>query len=118
MPILIVSDPVTAKSQKVEINERGMAPLLGLRIGETIDGSIAGLAGHRLQLTGGCDKDGFPMRPDIHGGVKVHVILSDGVGFNPRNKGERRKKTIRGNTVTPETTLLNFKIVEKTKGED
>jgi small subunit ribosomal protein S6e len=118
MPILIISDTETGKSQKVEIDERGIMPLLGLRIGETIDGSITGLAGHRLQLTGGCDKDGFPMRPDIHGGVKVRALLSGGVGFNPRNKGERRKKTVRGNIVTPETTFLNFKIVEEPKSRD
>jgi len=117
MPILIISDTKTGKSQKVEIEENKMAPLLGLRIGETIDGSIAGLAGQRLQLTGGCDRDGFPMRPDIHGGVKTRVFLSGGVGFNPREKGERRKKTVRGNVVTPETTFLNFKIVEPKSGD-
>ncbi|RJS89302.1 30S ribosomal protein S6e [Candidatus Bathyarchaeota archaeon] len=113
MPVLIISDPETGKSQRVEIDEKGMNALLGLRIGETIDGTIAGLPGYRLQLTGGCDKDGFPMRPDIHGGVKVRVLLSGGVGFHPREKGERRKKTVRGNVVTPETTFLNFKIVKK-----
>ena len=115
MPILIISDTKTGKSQKVEIDEKGMAPLIGLKIGDTIDGSIAGLAGQRLQLMGGCDKDGFPMRSDIHGGVKTQVLLSGGIGFNPREKGERRKKTVRGNIVTAETTFLNFKIVEKQK---
>jgi len=113
MPILIVSDPETGRSQKVEIDEGRMTTLLGRRIGETIDGAIAGLTGYTIQLTGGCDKDGFPMRPDIHGGVKTRVLLSGGVGFHPREKGERRKKMVRGNIVTPETTFLNFKIVEK-----
>lgn len=112
---MIVSDPETGKSQKVEIDEGRMGTILGLRIGETIDGSIAGLTGYKIQLTGGCDKDGFPMRPDIHGGVKVRILLSGGVGFHPREKGGRRKKTVRGNTVTPETTFLNFKIIEKPK---
>ncbi|MFB0543334.1 MAG: 30S ribosomal protein S6e [Candidatus Bathyarchaeia archaeon] len=115
MPILIVSDPETGKSQKVEIAEDRIGAILGLRIGETINGSIAGLTGYKIQLTGGCDKDGFPMRPDIHGGGKVSVLLSGGVGFHPRGRGERRKKTVRGNVVTPETTFLNFKIVEKPK---
>ena len=115
MPVLIISDPDTGKSQKVEIEEEKMGAVIGLRIGETVDGSFAGLTGHRLQLTGGCDKDGFPMRPDIHGGVKVRVLLSSGVGFHPREKGERRKKMVRGNIVTSETTFLNFKIIEKPK---
>jgi len=118
MPILNISDPETGTTKKVEIDEDRMRVLIGRRIGEIIDGAVAGMPGYKLQLTGGCDKDGFPMRPDIHGGVKVRILLSDGPGYRPRRKGERRKKTVRGNTVTPETTFLNLKIVEKPKGSE
>jgi len=118
MPILNISDPETGTTKKVEIDEDRMRVLIGRRIGEIIDGAVAGMPGYKLQLTGGCDKDGFPMRPDIHGGVKVKVLLSDGPGYRPRRRGERRKKTVRGNTVTPETTFLNLKIVEKPKGSE
>jgi len=118
MPILNISDPETGATKKVEIDEDRMRVLIGRRIGEIIDGAVAGMPGYKLQLTGGCDKDGFPMRPDIHGGVKVRILLSDGPGYRPRRKGERRKKTVRGNTVTPETTFLNLKIVEKPKGSE
>lgn len=117
MPVLIVSEPKTGKSQKIEISTDKMGALLGLRIGATIEGSIAGLPGLQLQFTGGTDKDGFPLRPDTHGGVKQQILLSGGVGFHPREKGQRRKKTVRGNTVTAETTYLNFKILEQQKSE-
>jgi len=116
MPILNISDPETGTTKKVEIDEDRMRVLIGRRIGEIIDGAVAGMPGYKLP--GGCDKDGFPMRPDIHGGVKVRILLSDGPGYRPRRKGERRKKTVRGNTVTPETTFLNLKIVEKPKGSE
>jgi len=116
MLVLIVSDPETGMSQKVEIEDARMSPLIGRRIGEVMDGAVANLSGHKIQLTGGCDKDGIPMRPDVHGGVKARIILSGGVGFKPRNPGERRRKTVRGNIVTAETIFLNFKIVEKPKG--
>lgn len=115
MPVLIVSDPETGRSQKVEIEDARMSPLIGRRIGEVLDGAAANLPGHKIQLTGGCDKDGIPMRPDVHGGVKTRIILSGGVGFKPRNRGERRRKIVRGNTVTADTIYLNFKIVEKPK---
>jgi len=118
MPILNISDPETGTTKRVEIDEDRMRVLIGRRIGEIIDGAVAGMPGYKLQLTGGCDKDGFPMRPDIHGGVKVKILLSGGPGYRPRRKGERRKKTVRGNTVTPETTFLNLKIVEKPKGSE
>jgi len=115
MPVLIVSDPETGRSQKVELEDARMSPLVGRRIGEVLDGSVANLPGHKIRLTGGCDKDGIPMRPDVHGGVKARVILSGGVGYRPKNRGERRRKTVRGNTVTADIIFLNFKIVERPK---
>lgn len=116
MPVLIISDPETGTSQKVELEDARMAPLIGRRIGEVIDGTVADLAGHKLQLTGGTDKDGIPMRPDVHGGVKARIVLSGGVGYKPKNKGERKRVVVRGNTISADTTFLNFKIVEKPKG--
>ena len=117
MPVLIISDPETGKSQKVELEDNRMGPLVGRRIGEVIDGTVADLAGHKLQLTGGTDKDGIPMRPDVHGSAKSRIILSGGVGYRPKRKGERKRVVVRGNTVSVDTTFLNFKIVEKPKGK-
>ncbi len=116
MPVLIISDPETGTSQKVELEDARMAPIMGRRIGEIIDGTVADLAGYKIQLTGGTDKDGIPMRPDVHGGVKARIVLSGGVGYKPKNKGERKRVVVRGNTVSADTTFLNFKIVEKPKG--
>ena len=117
MPVLIISDPETGKSQKVELEDNRMGPLVGRRIGEVIDGTVADLAGHKLLLTGGTDKDGIPMRPDVPGSAKSRIILSGGVGYKPKRKGERKRMIVRGNTVSIETTFLNFKIVEKPKGK-
>jgi len=116
MPVLIVSDPETGDTQKVEIEDARMNAIVGRRIGEVMDGTVANLSGHRIELTGGCDKDGIPMRPDVHGGVKARIILSGGVGYKPKNPGERRRVVVRGNTVTADTIFLNFKIVDKPKG--
>ncbi len=112
---VIVSDPETGKSQIVELEGSRAVPLTGRRIGETIDGVAVGLGGHKLKITGGSDKDGFPMRPDIHGGVKTKVILSQGVGFHPTREGERRRKTVRGSVITDDTVQINMKITEKPK---
>jgi small subunit ribosomal protein S6e len=73
------------------------------------------MSGHKLQITGGSDKDGFPMRPNVHGGVRVRAILSEGVGFHPSKKGERQRKTLRGNVITEDIVQINMKIVEKPK---
>ena len=116
MPVLVVSDPETGKSQRVEVEDARMAPLVGRRIGEVVDGTVANMPGHKLKFTGGTDKDGIPMRPDVHGSAKADIILSGGVGYKPKKKGERKRVLVRGNTVSTETTFLNLVIIEKPKG--
>lgn len=117
MPIFIVSDPATGTSQRVEIEDAQLRPLVGTRIGMTIDGAIAGMQGYKLKLTGGTDKDGIPMRPDVHGSAKARIVLSSGVGYKPKDKGMQKRKIVRGNTISQETTFLNFSIVETPKSK-
>jgi small subunit ribosomal protein S6e len=112
---VIVSDPETGTSKVVELAEARASPLIGKRIGEIIDGSPVDLPAHKIQITGGSDKDGFPMRPSVHGGVRRSIVLSGGVGLKPTNEGMRRRKTIRGNVVTDEIVQINAKIVERPK---
>jgi small subunit ribosomal protein S6e len=112
---VIVSDPEAGTSKVVELEEARAAPLIGRRIGEVIDGSIVDLPGHKAQIRGGSDKDGFPMRPSVHGGVRRRIVLSGGVGFTPLNEGSRRRKTVRGNVITEEIVQINMKITEKPK---
>ncbi len=112
---IIVSDPETGKSQLVEVEESQAVPLIGRKLGEVIDGAAVKLSGYKLKITGGSDKDGFPMRPNIHGGVRVSAILSEGVGFHPSQSGERKRKTLRGNIITDAIVQINMKIVEKPK---
>ncbi|MBN1683455.1 30S ribosomal protein S6e [Candidatus Bathyarchaeota archaeon] len=115
MPTLIVSDPSTGKSQKIDLEDSRYSPLIGKRIGEIIDGNIANMPGYKLKITGGNDKDGIPMRTDIHGSVKISPILSEGVGYHPKTKGERKRKVIRGNMVSTDIKFLNLMITEQPK---
>lgn len=112
---IIISDPETGKSRFVEVEGTQAVPLIGRKLGEVIDGSVVKMSGHKLKITGGSDKDGFPMRPNVHGGVRVRVILSEGVGFDPSQRGERQRKTLRGNVITEDIVQINMKTVEKPK---
>ena len=112
---VIVSDPEAGTSKIVELEEARAAPLIGRKIGESVDGAVVDLPAHKLQIMGGSDKDGVPMRSDVYGGVRRNVVLSGGTGFNPQDKGERRRKTVRGNVVTDEIVQINTKIIEKPK---
>jgi small subunit ribosomal protein S6e len=112
---VIVSDPEDGTSKAIELEEARAASLIGRKMGDVIDGSILNLPGHKIQILGGSDKDGFPVRPSVHGGVRRKVVLSGGVGFNPLDDGARKRKTVRGNVVTDEIVQLNMKIIEKPK---
>jgi len=112
---IIVSDPETGTSKVVELEEARAVPLIGRRVGETVDGAIVDLPAHKLKIMGGSDKDGVPMRPSVHGGVRRNVMLSGGVGFNPESKGQRKRKAVRGNVITDEIVQINTRIIEKPK---
>jgi len=114
---VIVSDPQDGTSKVVEVEEARAAPFIGRKIGEIIDGSVVDLPAHKVQIKGGSDKDGVPMRGNVHGGVRRSVVLSGGAGFAPKRKGERRRKTVRGSTITDEIVQINMKIVEKPAGK-
>jgi small subunit ribosomal protein S6e len=107
---LIVSDSASGKSTASEIEGARAQALIGRSLGETIDGSPLGIAQSRLRITGGCDKNGIPMRADVHGGVKKYIVLSAGPGFKATRHGERRRKLVRGRTITDETYQINFTV--------
>jgi small subunit ribosomal protein S6e len=107
---LVLSDPKTAKSQVVELKDSSAQVLLGKKIGDVIDGSLIGLQG-KIMITGGSDKAGFPMRADVHGGVKKYVLLTKGVGLRKAEKGEKIRKLVRGNIITEEIFQVNAKIL-------
>ncbi|MBS7611419.1 30S ribosomal protein S6e [Candidatus Bathyarchaeota archaeon] len=113
---LIISNPKTGKSKTFEVEGAQAVPLLGRRIGEIVDGSTMGLGKVKLLVTGGSDKDGIPMRPEVRGAVKKYVLISNGPGFKPKREGIRIRKLVRGNTITEDTLQVNLKVVEGDPG--
>jgi small subunit ribosomal protein S6e len=110
---VVVADPETGKSYKLEARDPEARRLIGLRIGDKFGGELVGLPGYELQLTGGTDRDGFPMRADITGSGRTRILLASGPGFSPRKRGERRRKTVRGCRVSEAIVQLNTKIVKR-----
>jgi len=110
---MVVSEPETRKSYQLEVDQSKAAGLIGKKIGEEFNGDLAGLTGYTLKITGGTDKDGFPMRPDVQGAVKKRVLLANPPGFHPKIKGQRKRKTIRGNTISDSIVQINAVITKK-----
>jgi len=111
------------KARTVQIEkDQKEAPLFGKKIGETFTGDFLGLEGYELKITGGSDKDGFPMRPDVEGVVKKRTLLAKGLGFRAikkikkkrfKREGMRKRKTVRGNTISAETIQVNCAVVKE-----
>lgn len=109
---LVINDQ-DGKSYNFEVTGHHAQNIVGKKIGDTIDGINANLPGYKLQITGGTDKSGFPMRPDVDGGERRRLMLTEGVGFHPVNAtGKRMRKSIRGNTVTGDIVQVNMKVVK------
>ena len=85
---------------------------MGSKIGDSIDSSTVGITGGKIRITGGSDRSGTPMRPDIHGGVKKYVLLSKGVGMRDIKDGNRIRKLVRGNLITEEIYQLNCMLLD------
>jgi len=106
---IVVADPKTGKSYKLETEETS---LLGLKIGEKFQGDSLGLAGYELELTGGSDKTGTPMRKDVKGSAARRILLTEGVGFRAKKPGERRKKRVFGYKIGADIVQVNFKVTK------
>ena len=115
---IVVSEPKSKKAWQIE---KDVPLLVGKKVGEKFDGSMLGLSGFTLEVTGGSDKDGFPMRPDLEGSQRKKALLTRGIGFRGRKKikkkvfkvkGMRKRKFIRGNTISDDIMQVNCKIVE------
>ncbi|UCH89146.1 MAG: 30S ribosomal protein S6e [Thermoplasmata archaeon] len=105
-----ISDPKTGKTYQTVVSGHYANSLVVKRIGEEFDGIFVSLPGFKLVLTGGSDKDGFPIRPDLPGQRRKKVLVSKSLGFRPKDKGVRRRKTLRGNIISPDIVQINMKI--------
>jgi len=113
---VVISDPGTGKAYQKVISGANANKLIGKEVGDAVNGTVVELPpDYELQITGGSDKDGFPIRPDIPGPVRKRILLSGGIGYRPREKGIRKKKMVRGRTITRDIVQINMKVVKHGK---
>lgn len=108
---VVVSDEDVTYQLELEGNDAKVVN--GLKIGDEFNGGILGLKGYKLEITGGSDKNGFPMKADVDGTRRFKSLVSGGTGFKPTKKGLRRRKTVRGNTIADDISQINVKVSER-----
>ena len=110
---LVINDPATGKSYNFEVTGHHAQNFLNKKIGDQVDGINANLPGYKLQITGGSDKAGFPMRADFEGSTRRRLLLTEGVGYHPADyPGKRKRQSVRGNRISTETNQVNLKVAK------
>jgi small subunit ribosomal protein S6e len=129
------TDPANGgRSYNMTVSGNNLSQFLGKKIGDVVDGIFVGegeltLAGYKLEVTGGSDKTGTPMRSDLSGGVRQSILVTESTGFKGHSlvhktkggekkrfrykpDGMRKRRYFRGNTINQDTRQINLKVVE------
>ena len=74
--------------------------------------------GYIFRITGGNDKQGFPMKQGVLTQGRVRLLLSKGHScYRARKTGERKRKSVRGCIVDGQLSVLSVAIVKKGDSE-
>lgn len=116
---LNISYPATGCQKLVEIeDERKLRPFFDKRMGAEVSGDTLGdeWKGYVFKITGGNDKQGFPMKQGVLTNTRVRLLLKDGHScFRERRTGERKRKSVRGCIVDQNLSVIALAIRKKGK---
>mmetsp|Transcript_19858 Transcript_19858/g.21598 ORF Transcript_19858/g.21598 Transcript_19858/m.21598 type:complete len:242 (-) Transcript_19858:159-884(-) len=114
---LNIAYPTTGAQKYFDLDEeKKLRTLYDKRISQEVNGEDLGeeFAGYVFKITGGNDKQGFPMKQGVLTNTRVRLLLKDGLsGYRARRTGERKRKSVRGCIVGPDLSVLNLVVLKK-----
>jgi small subunit ribosomal protein S6e len=114
---LNISYPANGSQKLIEIeDERKLRDFMDKRMGAEVAGDNLGdeFKGYIFRITGGNDKQGFPMKQGVMHPTRVRLLLSEGHScYRPRRTGERKRKSVRGCIVAMDLSVLALSIVKQ-----
>lgn len=116
--LVVVLGAKDGKSYQKKITGDAGEVLMKVKLGDVISGDKIGLAGYELQVTGGSDKAGFPMRKGIQSPRK-RILTGRGVGFNGYDRNGKKqpglvqRRTVCGEAVTRAIQQVNLKVLKE-----
>lgn len=108
----------TIKSYR--IHKADLTDVMAFRMGAEVPGDSVGdeFKGYIFKITGGNDKQGFPMKQGVMHPTRVRLLLSEGHScYRPRRTGERKRKSVRGCIVAMDLSVLALAIVKQGEQE-
>ncbi|KAH9821385.1 Ribose-phosphate pyrophosphokinase 2 [Teratosphaeria destructans] len=114
---LNISYPANGSQKLIEIeDDRKLRVFMDRRMGQEVPGDSVGdeFKGYIFRITGGNDKQGFPMKQGVMHPTRVRLLLADGHScYRPRRTGERKRKSVRGCIVGMDLSVLALSIVKQ-----
>merc|ERR1712124_208461 len=96
--------------------DKKLLPFFDKRVSQEVDGDSLGdeFKGYRFRITGGNDKQGFPMMQGVLTPERVRLLLRKGSKcYRQRRTGEMKRKSVRGCIVSQDLSVINLLIVKK-----
>jgi len=116
-----IAYPTTGCQKFITVDdEKKLRTLYDKRISQEVPGEDLGeeFAGYIFRISGGNDKQGFPMKQGVLVNTRVRLLLADGHScYRTRRNGERKRKSVRGCIVGPDLSVLNLVVVKKGEQE-
>ncbi|XP_039291570.1 40S ribosomal protein S6 [Nilaparvata lugens] len=116
-----VSYPATGCQKLFEIiDEHKLRVFYEKRMGAEVEADSLGdeWKGYVVRVSGGNDKQGFPMKQGVLTNGRVRLLLSKGHScYRPRRDGERKRKSVRGCIVDANLSVLALVIIRKGENE-
>jgi small subunit ribosomal protein S6e len=118
---LNISYPANGSQKLIEVDdERKLRAFMEKRMGTEVPGDSLGneFKGYLFKITGGNDKQGFPMKQGVLIPNRVKLLLSDGHScYRPRRTGERKRKSVRGAITGLDLSVLALSIIKQGEGD-
>ncbi|KAG6820543.1 hypothetical protein H0H93_015714 [Arthromyces matolae] len=116
-----IANPATGAQKLIDLDEeRRYRIFYDKKISQEVPGDSLGdeWKGYIFRITGGNDKQGFPMKQGVLLPHRVRLLLADGHScYRIRRTGERKRKSVRGCIVGPDIAVLSLVIVKQGEGE-
>jgi len=115
---LNISYPQNGTQKLIDIDdEKKVRIFYDKRISQEVDvGDSLGeeFKGYVFRISGGNDKQGFPMMQGVLQSQRVRLLLDHkSKCYRPRRSGERKRKSVRGCIVGADLSVLNLVVVKK-----
>ncbi|HUW43978.1 MAG TPA: S6e family ribosomal protein [Bacillota bacterium] len=125
MPFKINIADKSGKTYKLELETE---EFIGKSLHDKINGKelLADLTDYEFEITGASDKSGFTTYKNVQGIGTKRILLTYGKAMkkkprkegkkkisNPKPKGLRLRKTVRGTVISPEIVQINLKILKQ-----